>query len=210
MQQRSPEWYAARCGKVTASRVSDVMAKGRGNAPSASRATYMGQLAAERLSGRVADSFTSAAMDHGTEQEPQARIAYEFLRDVEVVEVGSIDHPTIPMFSASPDGLIGDDGLIEIKCPNSATHIRTLLGSPIDRKYLLQMQVQMACTGRLYCDFVSFDPRMPAEMGMHIERIARDPLLIVDIETEVSAFLAELDAMVSDLRRRFSMDVATK
>lgn len=206
MEQHTPEWFAARLGKVTASKVSDVMAKGKGNAPSATRATYMGALAAERLSGNAVEGFKSAAMDHGTEYEPQARIAYEFMRDAEVVEVGSVDHPTIAMFSASPDGLVGGDGLIEVKCPNSATHIRTLMGGGIDRKYLLQMQTQMACTERQYCDFVSFDPWMPAEMQLHVERVPRDPALIVEIETEVQAFLSELDKMVAELRARFMQE----
>lgn len=208
MEQRSPEWFAARLGKVTASRVSDVMAKGRGSAPSATRATYMGQLAAERLSGNPSEGFSSAAMEWGTETEPQARIAYEFMTDATVVEVGSIDHPEIAMFSASPDGLVGDAGLIEVKCPNSATHIRTLTGGGIDRKYLLQMQVQMAVTGREWCDFVSFDPRMPAEMQLHVERVKRDPDLIEEIESEVRAFLAELDELVADLYARFMKDAA--
>jgi len=208
MEQGSPEWFAARLGKVTASRMSDVMAKGRGSAPSATRATYMGQLAAERLSGNAAASFTNAAMDWGTECEPQARIGYEFQTDFAVEQIGIVDHPSISMFSASPDGLVGTDGLVEIKCPNSATHIQTLLGANIDRRYHLQMQVQMACTGRSWCDFVSFDPRMPAEMQMHIQRIDRDPDMIGEIEEQTALFLDQLDDMCRQLNEKFRPDLA--
>lgn len=200
--QGSPEWFAARCGRVTASCVADVIARTK-TGYGASRANYMAQLIAERLTGQVAQSFTNAAMQWGTEKEPDARRAYSFLADVDVVEVGFVIHPTISMSGASPDGLVGDDGLVEIKCPNTATHIDTLLGQTVPAKYVTQMQWQMACTGRDWCDFVSFDPRMPADMQLWLQRVERDDETILHLENEVSAFLAELDCKVSDLTRLY-------
>ena len=196
--QGSPEWMAARVGKASASRIADVMAKTK-SGYSTSRANYAAELVAERLTGAKAEKFTSSAMAHGTEQEPAARTMYEFMRDVTVKEVGVVLHDRIEMACASPDGLVGDDGLIEIKCPLTATHIETLLGGPIDGKYMKQMQFQMACTGRLWCDFVSFDPRMSGDMQIHIQRVPRDGVMIVEIEREVSAFLSEVDATVAKL-----------
>ena len=120
-------------------------------------------------------------------------------KDVEVVEVGSVDHPTIPMTSASPDGLVGDDGLIDIKCPNTATHIDTLLSGKIPKKYQLQMAWQMVCTGRSWCDFVSFDPRMPAEMQMFVKRYEPTDEEKSELESAVAEFLAELEEMIEKL-----------
>ena len=137
----------------------------------------------------------------------QARAAYEFLHDASVAEVGFIDHPALRMSGCSPDGLVGDTGMVEIKCPNTATHIETLLTGSFDGKYLKQMQFQMACSGRAWCDFVSYDPRLPAEMQLFVQRVPRDGALIVEIETEVSAFLAEVDETVAALRARY-MQVA--
>ena len=196
--QGSPEWMAARVGKASACRIAGVMAKTK-SGYSTSRANYAAELVAERLTGAKAEKFTSSAMAHGTEQEPAARTMYEFMRDVTVKEVGVVLHDRIEMACASPDGLVGDDGLIEIKCPLTATHIETLLGGPIDGKYMKQMQFQMACTGRLWCDFVSFDPRMSGDMQIHIQRVPRDGVMIVEIEREVSAFLSEVDATVAKL-----------
>lgn len=207
LTQGSEEWFSARRGKVTASRVSDVIARTK-NGWGAGRKNYMAELVAERLTGTTADGFISPAMRWGTETEPQARAAYEFFRDAAVTEVGFVDHPTILMAGASPDGLVGDDGLIEIKCPNTATHIETLSGSGIPDKYIVQMQWQMACTERGWCDFASFDPRMPADMQLHVERIERDGERVAELEQQVSEFLAELDATVSDLRSRFTKEAA--
>lgn len=193
MEQRSEEWIKIRLGKVTASRIADVTAKTK-TGWSASRANYMAELLSERLTGEPRDTFTNAAMQWGTDMEPQARRVYEFMEGVEVQEVGFVPHPTIGMSGASPDGLVGDLGLVEIKCPNTATHIETLLGAPIDAKYLKQMQWQMACTSRNWCDFVSFDPRLPERMQIHIQRIHADGAMITELEAEVREFLAELDA----------------
>lgn len=199
MEQRSAEWFATRCGKVTASRVADVMAKTK-TGYSTSRLNYEAQLIAERLTGTVAESYSNAAMQWGTETEPQARAAYEFLVGCDVVEIAFVEHPTIPNAGASPDGLVADDGLVEIKCPNTATHLATLLGSPVDGKYIKQMQWQMACTGRQWCDFVSFDPRLPAAMQFWRTRVMRDDAVIADMESEVSAFLAGVDEKVRKLK----------
>jgi predicted phage-related endonuclease len=165
----------------------------------ASRATYMGELVSERLTGNPYEGFQSAAMRFGTDNEPLARGSYEFYRDIEVREVGFIDHPSIPMCGASPDGMVGTDGLIEIKVPNTITHIDTLLGSPVDQRYLYQMQFQMAVTSRLWCDYVSFDPRMPVRFRMHVRRIERDRELILEIESEVLQFLEELQEKLKRL-----------
>lgn len=207
MDQRSEEWFAARLGKVTASRVADLMATTK-TGYSASRANYLAELICERLTGQQAERFSSAAMQWGTDVEPHARSAYEFITDARVQEVGLVDHPSIAMFGASPDGLIGDDGLIEIKCPNTATHIETLLGEAVPGKYVIQMQVQMACTGRAWCDFVSFDPRLPADLQMWIKRVQRDDAAIQNIEAETVKFLGELDAKVSALRARYMQEAA--
>lgn len=200
--QGSEDWFAARLGKVTASRVADVIAKTK-TGYSASRANYMAELIAERLAGARTEGFTNAAMQWGTDKEPEARAAYAFMADVDVVEVGFVDHPVIAMTGASPDGLIGDDGMVEIKCPNTATHLDTLLGGAVPAKYVTQMQWQMACTGRAWCDFASYDPRLPPEMQLFVARVERDVSMIVDLETEVSAFLREIDAKVATLTERY-------
>lgn len=207
MEQRSPEWFAARLGKVTASRVADLMATTK-TGYSASRANYMAELICERLTGEQAERYSNAAMQWGTETEPQASAAYAFLRDVDVVECGLVLHPTIADFGASPDGLVGDDGLVEIKCPNTATHIETLLSEAVPAKYVTQMQVQMACTGRAWCDFVSFDPRLPGDLQLWVKRVQRDEAAIQNIEAETVKFLGELAAKVEALRSRYMQEAA--
>ena len=196
--QGSDEWKALRVGKVTASRVADVIAKTK-TGWGASRANYAAELIAERLTGEPAAHYISKEMQHGTETEPQARAAYEFHANVDVAQVAFVDHPAIAMSGASPDGLVGEAGLIEIKCPGTATHIATLLGKPIAAEYVTQMQWQMACTGRQWCDFVSFDPRMPAAMQLLVRRVARDQAFIEATEREVVAFLADVEGKVAQL-----------
>jgi putative phage-type endonuclease len=164
----------------------------------------MAELICERLTGRGADRFTNAAMQHGTEQEPNARRLYEFLKDVEVQQVGFVHHPIIADSGASPDGMVGDDGLIEIKAPNSSTHIETLLSGSVPGKYVTQMQWQISCCKREWCDFVSFDPRLPAEMQIFIKRVERDAEFIAKAEGEVVAFLAEMDAKIAQLITKFA------
>jgi putative phage-type endonuclease len=180
IEQRSDAWFEARIGKVTASRVADVLAKTK-TGYSATRDNYMAQLVCERLTGQKGESFNNAAMQHGTDTEPLARAAYESLKDVLVDEVGFVPHPSIIMAGASPDGLVGDDGLLEIKCPNTATHIETLLSQTVPSKYNTQMQFQLACTGRQWCDFASFDNRLPAELQLFVKRVPRDNMYIRQI-----------------------------
>jgi putative phage-type endonuclease len=200
MDQGSESWFQVRIGKVTASRVADVIAKTK-TGYSATRDNYMAQLVCERLTGQKGDSFSNAAMQHGTDTEPLARAAYEALQDVLVDEVGFVPHPSIEMAGASPDGLVGEDGLIEIKCPNTATHIDTLLSQTVPGKYNTQMQFQMACTGRQYCDFVSFDNRLPEELQLFVSRVPRDEVFIRLIESEIVQFLAELDDKINKLMK---------
>lgn len=199
IEQGSADWHAQRLGKATASRVADIVAKTK-SGPAATRANYMAQLIAERLTGTPTETFTNAAMQHGTAYEAEARAAYAFIYDANVSEVGFIDHPRIPMTGASPDGLVGADGLVEIKCPNTATHLETLIGRTIPAKYETQMLWQMATTGRQWCDFVSYDPRMPEHMRLFVSRFERDEARIAELEAEVTAFLAELDAKLNTLR----------
>lgn len=207
MEQRSPEWYAARLGKLTASRIADALARTK-TGWGASRANVRAELVCERLTGTPTDTYTNAAMQWGIDTEPQARAAYEFLRDASVDIVAFIDHPQIAMAGCSPDGFVGADGLVEIKCPNTATHIETILSDAIPDKYRKQMLWQMACTGRKWCDFVSFDPRMPAEMQLHVTRIKRCEDSIAQLEDEATAFLLEVAAMEDQLREKFALKVA--
>ena len=200
MEQRTDEWFQARLGKVTASKVSDVMAKTK-SGYAASRDNYMAQLVVERMTNKQAETFTNAAMEWGTQQEPFARAAYEIKTGVVVEEVGFIDHPRLPNAGASPDGLVGDEGMVEIKCPNTATHIETLLSKEVPWKYYAQMQWQMACTGRLWCDYVSYDPRMPENTQLFIQRVYRDADNIELMEKEVVKFLIELGEKVEALKR---------
>jgi putative phage-type endonuclease len=196
--QGSEAWFQSRMGKVTASRVADVIAKTK-TGYSASRDNYMAQLVCERMTNTVAESFTNSAMQWGTETEPLARAAYEAHADVLVDEVAMIPHPTIEAAGASPDGLVGDYGQLEIKCPNTATHIDTLLTQTVPGKYITQMQWQMACTGRQWCDFVSFDPRMSDGLQLFVKRVQRDDAYIQMLEKEVIQFLTELDGKIKKL-----------
>lgn len=205
--QGSEAWFAARLGKVSASRVADVVAKTK-TGWGASRANYAADLIAERLTGVKAESYSNAAMQWGTDNEPAARKAYEFMAGNGVMTVGIVLHPSISMSCASPDGLVGDDGLVEIKCPNTATHLETLLGAPVADKYVKQMNWQMACAGRAWCDFVSFDPRLPGEMSLHITRIARDDALIKSLEADVSVFLSEIADKVARLKSLYMLEAA--
>ena len=202
MEQQSNEWFTARLGKVTASRVADVIAKTK-TGYSASRDNYMAQLICERLTGQKGESFTNAAMEHGTQTEPLARSAYENARSLLVKEVGFINHPRIEMSGASPDGLVADDGLVEIKCPNTATHIDTLLLGKVPTKYITQMQWQMLCCQRKWCDFVSFDNRLPEHLQLFVQEVEFDPEYAAMLEKEVVLFLTELDNKVAKLKEKY-------
>lgn len=206
-EQGTDAWRQERLGKVTASRVADVIAKTK-TGWGASRANYMAQLIAERLTGVSVEQYVNAAMQHGMATEPDARAAYSFYSDADVVEVGFIQHPTIPMTGASPDGLVGDYGLVELKAPQTATHIDTLLGEPIPAKYITQMQWQMSCCNRSWCDWVSFDPRMPVSMQLFVRRVERDDKMIADLERAVSEFLSELSEKVEALKARYEQRAA--
>lgn len=206
IEQYSDAWFAARLGRVTASRVADVVAKTK-TGWGASRVNYMAQLIAERLTGAPGESFSNTAMKWGTETEPEARTAYEFRVDADVVPVGFVEHPTVAMSGASPDGFVGEVGLIEIKCPLTATHIDTLLGQSVPGKYVTQMQWQMACAGRAWCDFVSYDPRMPEAMRLFVRRVERDDALIAQLEKNVIEFLIELDAKLDALNARYGLRI---
>jgi putative phage-type endonuclease len=200
MEQRTEEWFAARLGKVTASRVADVLAKIK-SGESASRKNYKMELVVQRLTNRVGESFTNAAMEWGTEQEPFARMAYEAHTGTFVKEEGFVDHPTIEGFGCSPDGIVGE-GLIEIKCPNTANHIETVLENKAPSKYIPQMQCQMACTGAKWCDFVSFDPRVPEDLQLFVVRVERDQEYIDSMEVEVKQFLSEVLDLFNQLKAR--------
>lgn len=203
--QGTPEWLAARAGKVTASKIGDVTAKIASGKPSALRATYMGLLLAERLTGVCQPGYVSPEMQWGTDNEAAARQAYEAAKGLDVYEVGFIDHPEVAMSGASPDGYVGDEGLVEIKCPNTSTHIDTLDADAAPSKYLGQIQWQLACTGREWCDFVSFDPRLPGGLQLFVKRVHRDASLILSLEAEVTAFIRELDAKVARIRATYGL-----
>ena len=200
MEQRTEEWFAARCGKVTASRVADIIAKTK-TGYSTSRENYLAQLVCERMTGKPAESYSNCAMQWGLEQEIYARGAYEAARDVLVDELGFVIHPTIAMAGASPDGLVGEFGLVEIKCPNTATHIDTLLTQTVPTKYITQMQWQMACTQRQWCDFVSFDPRMDEGLQLFIKQVDYDPIYVAQLEKEVINFLMDVEDKIQKLNK---------
>jgi len=196
--QRSEEWFAARLGKATGSRFNDIIAKTR-SGYSASRKNYAAELVVERITGEPTNTFTSVPMQWGTDNEPVARLQYELATGNEVQETGFWTHDTLEA-GASPDGLIGDDGLLEIKCPNTATHIDTLIKKKLPRQYEAQVQGQMWITGRQWCDFVTFDPRLPENAQMFIVRVERDDVFIKELEEEVSLFLEEVRDLVEFIK----------
>ena len=190
-----------RAGKVTASRVADVLSKVK-SGESAGRKNLKMDLVAERLTGKPTDSFTNSAMQWGTEQEPFARIAYEAYKGIFVEQIPFMDHPTIEWFGCSPDGLVGEDGLLEIKAPNTTTHIEYIQDGKPPSRYIPQMMAQMACTGRKWCDFASFDPRMPEELQLFVVRLNRDDAYIQEMEAEVKKFLDEVEQVLAQLKRK--------
>lgn len=195
IEQGTQEWLQMRLGKLTASRMADAKAK----KDTAAYRNYVAQLVAERLTGQIGESFTNAAMAWGTEHEPLARAEYEIRFDAEVREIAFVDHPKIQWCGASPDGLVGDDGLVEIKCPSTATHIDYLLGQKPPAKYVPQMALQLLCTGRKWCEFVSYDPRMPEEHRLFMVRYTPEPAYLETIDKEARAFLAEVAETIERL-----------
>jgi putative phage-type endonuclease len=200
IEQGSNEWHLLRLGKVTASRIADVLSKGK-SGESASRRNYRTELVVQRLTGLPGESFSNAAMEHGVRTEPLARTAYEVEKQQFVEQVAFIDHPSIEWFGCSPDGLV-TDGLIEIKCPNSTTHVDYLADNKPPAKYIPQMQCQMAVTGRQWCDFVSFDPRLPDDLQLFVVRLERDQEYIEAMEAEVKKFLSEVEDTLTKLKER--------
>ena len=203
MQQRSEEWILARMGRVTASRVSDVMAVTK-SGPSTSRKNYMMELLCQRLTGRSEEGFVSEAMQRGTNLEPIARSAYEVEAGVMVMETGLMLHPSGIAFGASPDGLVGADGLVEIKCPNTATHVEFLRTGAPKTEYLWQMAAQMECGGRAWCDFVSFDDRLPEPLQYRRVRIERDDKRIAEMMAGIRGFLDELEKLETEMKAMMS------
>lgn len=195
MEQRSDEWLKAKCGCVGCSRIGDILASGRGGSPSATRKNYMAELLCERLTGKTQEHFTSPSMLWGIEKEPMARASYEAMYGVITEETGGQMHPDIYGWWGSPDGLVGDDGGIEIKCPNTATHLDTLLNGKINQDYIYQMAGYTEIFGREWWDFVSFDPRLPEHLATYVRRFRRDELPIAEVKEGVIKFLSELEEL---------------
>jgi putative phage-type endonuclease len=198
--QGTDEWLAMRAGMFTASRAK-LLVKTKGGKYSEKRGTYLMEVVMGRLTGLNPETYVSAAMEWGITNEPLARAAYENLRDVVVEPGGFSIHPRIEFWGASPDGLIGDDGLLECKCPNTTTHLEYLLTGVVPDDYRPQMIAQMACTGRQWCDFVSYDPRLPKKLRLFVKRLERDEKAISEMESEVTKFLAEVDDLLLRLRQ---------
>lgn len=195
--QRSPEWFAARLGIATASRFNAVLAKIK-TGESAERRNYRAQLVVERLTGKQVETYQNAAMQHGTEQEPFARMAFAANTSVIVEEVGFLRHAEIEA-GCSPDGLIDEDGMIEIKCPfQTAIHIDSLKNG-MPKEHVPQVQGQMWIAGRQWVDFVSYDPRMPEKLQLFVQRIQRDDEYIANLSKEVAAFMEEVKAEEAQL-----------
>jgi putative phage-type endonuclease len=202
IEQGSLAWKQLRMGNVTASRVADIIAKTK-TGYSTSRDNYMTELVIERF-GVVSEGFTNTAMQHGTETEPFARATYEVRNKCFVDEVDYVPHKTIARSGASPDGLVGDTGLVEFKCPNSTTHFSYLMAGVVPEKYKPQMAWQMACTGAKWCDFVSFDNRVPEGLQYFQIRYERDDIYIASLEKEVEQFLIEVDAKYQALEQKLN------
>lgn len=198
IEQNTPEWLAARLGHITASSMDDVMAKGR-SGEAATRAKYKIKLLTERITGQQGqESFSNAAMEWGKQQEPFAAIAYEMRKGVLLDKTGFWRHPTIDWLGVSPDRISGNS-LVEIKCPNSTTHISWLLAGEMPSEYIKQVQAQLWVCEKEYCDFVSFDPRLPEKNQLFIVKVERDEKLIKEMETEVKKFLSEIDDLIIKL-----------
>lgn len=195
LEQGSPEWKAARMGYVTASNIGNVMAKGKG----LTRRSYLLRLVSERLTGGAKEGYTSSAMEWGIEKEAEAMIAYELKNDILVDKTGFWKHPTIKWLGVSPDRLVGDMGLIECKCPNTETHLEYIFDDVVPVAYYKQIQCQLWVTGREWCDFVSFDPRLPSRNQLFVKRCFRSNDTIADMESETITFLDDVQAMVNIL-----------
>ncbi len=200
--QGTPEWLAARCGSLGASSVADALAKTK-TGWGASRANLRSRIVTERITGQPVEMFVNSAMQRGTELEPQARAMYSFVTQRDVTEVGIVLHPTIKHTHCSPDGLIDDDGMVEIKCCGATRHFELLTDSPPEDRYIKQCLWQMACTGRKWVDLAYFHPDLPLPMQLVIHRIERDADTIAEMESEVAKFLAEVAELLADLEARY-------
>ena len=200
--QRSSDWFKVRWGRATASRFSDVLAVGRNGQPLASRKNYLSELVIERLTEPPTEDngYKSPAMEWGIVYEPVARLEYEMSTGNQIVEAFFEKHPRLEA-GASPDGYVGEEGLIEIKCPNPATHLETLRTRAIPKQYMAQIQGQLWITGRKWCDFVSYDPRFPDNAQMFIKRVNRDSKFIKELERGINKFLKEVESEVKQVRR---------
>lgn len=198
MEQRTEEWFQARLGKVTASKLGDVLAQTK-TGESAYRRNYRMQLVTERLTNKVTNIFVNQAMQHGIDYEDEARNGYIF-KYGDVEEVGFIDHPEINMSGASPDGLVGDDGMIEIKCKQPQNHAETLLTHDIPINHQYQMSWQMACSGRKWVDYVCYCPSFPKELSLFVKRFERNEEQIKLLEESVTKFLTEVDDTVKFIK----------
>jgi putative phage-type endonuclease len=201
--QGSPEWHAARCGSVGSSEIPDMVRKIKSGGVSATRASLMARKFCERMSGVPIVGYVSKAMLDGKEKEAEARSSYAILHNATIVRIGLVRHPLIKGAHASPDGLVGDLGLVEIKCPEHAAHLAMVESEKVDRDYRIQIAWQLACTGRHWCDFVSYHPDFPPALQVFEQRVERDPLLMAELEGEVGIFLAELDRKIEALNRRY-------
>ena len=200
IEQGSDQWKLDRLGKVTASSVKSVLSKGRGSAPSKMAETYMMELIADILTGELKPFFENDAMKWGTETEPQARSMYSVKNDfVEVREVAYVEHNEFILIS--PDGLIGDDGLLEIKCPNTTTQLKRALSDDYSADYKAQIQMQLWVTEREWCDFLSFDPRLECEAGYLQQRVFRDEEYIEEMKVKVYAFVEKMNELINILTK---------
>lgn len=200
MEQRTDEWYRARCGQLGASQLTAALAKGKAGAESSTRRNLIAEIVAMRLTGEAPAGFTSQAIQWGIDNEPIARAMYEIKTGNDVTEVGFIPHPDIEWTGASPDGLVGSDGLVEIKCPNTATHIDYLLAGKVPAEYTKQMLWQMECTGRKWCDFVSYDPRMPPEYQLFLVRYEKDNDKLDEMREGINLFLYDVIEIIAKLK----------
>ena len=207
MEQRTDEWFKARLGKVTASKIHDIMIKTKAG-ESTYKTKYRLQLVTERLTGKVVPVFMNNAMAHGVEYEDEAKLEYanrnKLLVGTDLTDVGMIDHPSIDWSGASPDGMVGNEGLIEIKCPQPITHTTTIETGEINKRYIHQMQWQMSCTGRQWCDFVSYHPDFPDDLKLFVKRVPRDNELIARLEEAVSTFVQEVDFKIKTIKENLN------
>lgn len=200
--QNTPEWVVARRGRVTASRCIDIVSKTKAGKYSASRYNYLMEKCSEHITKRAVEHYVTPAMEIGIERQPFAQAEYEILQDCSVDSVGIVVHPVIDLFSCSPDGIIGETGLVEFKCPTDRVHIEYLRDGKIPEDYIPQMVAELACMPeREYCDFVSFNPNMPYGMQTFIRRLHRDEKAVAELENEVSAFLGELADLMTSLAK---------